>query len=223
MPLQFDTDLTKLKEDLLRMGALAERMIHDVTVTAVDGNAELLKQVYEREEEMDRLQTEIDEETIRMIGVYTPVAGDLRLLMMITRINAELERIGDRVVNVGHIVESLMDKPPKTLVDLPRIAQASESMVRGALNAFVNGSESEAMAVIAADDEIDKLSDQMFRVILTHMLDDPHTMGRMLGLMLMAQAFERLADHAVNIAEDVVYMVKGKDIRHLDKQEDGGA
>jgi len=214
MPLQFDTDLTKLKEDLLRMGALTERMIHDMIATVVDGRAELLKQVYEREEELDRLQIDIDEETIRMMGVYTPMAGDLRLLLMISRINAELERIGDRVVGIGHIVEELMDKPPRTLVDLPRIAERAETMVRDALNAFTNRSEAGAMAVIEADDEVDKLSDQMFRVVFTHMLDDPHHMGPMLGVMLVAQAFERLADHAVNIAEDIVYMVKGTDIRH---------
>lgn len=216
MPTQFDADLTSLKEKLLHMGAIAEKMIHTINAVLFDNATPHLDSIYENEEELDRLQNEIDEETIRLIGVYTPVAGDLRLLLMVSRINAEIERVGDKIVDIGHIVENfLQEKRSKKYVDFAHIANVTEQMLRDALNAFVNHSHDEAMAVIKADDEVDQLTDQTARVLFTHILDEPQSIGHMLGLMLAAQALERIADHAVNIAEDVVYMVKGEDIRHL--------
>ena len=215
MPALFDADLKKLKEKLLHMGAIAEKMIHELNSALLDHATHHLASIYEQENELDQLQSDIDEETVRLIAVYTPVAGDLRVLMMVTRINAEIERVGDKIVDIGHIIENyLLEKPPKKYVDFAHIANVTEQMLRDALNAFVNRSQSEAMAVIAADDEVDQLTDQITRVVFTHILDEPQTIGHMLGLMLTAQALERIADHAVNIAEDVVYMVKGKDIRH---------
>ena len=216
MPTQFDADLTRLKEKLLHMGAIAEKMIHALNAALLDHATHHLTGIYEQEEELDRLQSEIDEETVRLIAVYTPVASGLRMLLMVTRINAEIERIGDKIVDIGHIIENyLQEKHPKKYVDFAHITDVTEQMLRDALNAFVNRSQSEAMAVIGADDEVDQLTDQIVRVLFTHILDEPQNIGHMLGLMLAAQALERIADHAVNIAEDVVYMVKGKDIRHL--------
>jgi len=217
MPTQFDADLNKLKEKLLHMGAIAEKMIHAINAVLIDQATGHLSTIYEQEQELDRLQGEIDEETIRLIGVYTPVAGDLRLLLMVTRINAEIERVGDKIVDIGHFVENfLQEKRAKKYVDFAHIVTVTEQMLRNALNAFVNRSHSEALAVVQADDEVDQLTDQTFRVLFTHILDEPQSIGHILGLMLAAQALERIADHAVNIAEDVVYMVKGKDIRHQD-------
>lgn len=220
MPTQFDADLTQLTEKLLHMGAIAEKMIHTINSVLLDQATHQLATIYADEEELDRLQMEIDEETVRLIGVYTPVAGDLRLLLMVTRINAEIERVGDKIVDIGHIVENfLQEKRPKKYVDFAHIANVTEQMLRDSLNAFVNRSHSEAMAVIKADDEVDQLTDQTFRVLFTHILDEPQAISHVLGLMLAAQALERIADHAVNIAEDVVYMVKGKDIRHLTEND----
>ena len=218
MPTQFDADLTKLKEKLLHMGAIAEKMIHQLNAVLLDHATHRLAAIYENEAELDQLQIDIDEETVRLIGVYTPVAGDLRLLLMVTRINAEIERVGDKIVDIGHIVENFLQEKPvknKKYVDFAHIVDVTEQMLRKALNAFVSRSHSDAMAVIEADDEVDQLTDQTFRVLLTHILDEPRAITYMLGLMLTAQALERIADHAVNIAEDVVYMVKGRDIRHL--------
>lgn len=221
MPTQFDADLNTLKEKLLHMGAIAEKMIHSINTVLLDQATHQLATIYEDELELDRLQGEIDEETIRLIGVYTPVAADLRLLLMVTRINAEIERIGDKIVDIGHIVENfLQTKRTKKYVDFAHIAHVNEQMLRNALNAFVNRSHSEAMAVIEADDEVDQFTDQTFRVLFTHILDEPQTISHIFGLMLAAQALERIADHSVNIAEDVVYMVKGKDIRHQATKED---
>jgi len=218
MPIQFDADLGKLKEKLLQMGAIAETMIHNISTVLIDQNTTLLAQIYENENELDRLQTELDEETVKLISVYTPVAGNLRLLLMVTRINAEIERIGDKVVDIGHIVENfIQEKRAKKIVNFSHIAEDTQDMLRKALNAFVNKSPGEALAVIDADDRVDQQTDQTFRVLFTHMLDNPQTIGYLFGQMLAAQAFERIADHAVNIAEDVIYMVKGEDIRHMDE------
>ena len=220
MPTQFDSDFGKLKEKLLQMGALAERMIRDISSALIDRKMDLLARVYENEEEMDCLQNDLDEETVRMIGVYTPVAGDLRLLLMVTRINAEIERVGDKVVDIGHILEDfLQEKPVKSMADFTHAADLAENMLRNALNAFVNNSVEEAMSVIAADDKVDRLTDQTTRALFTYMLDDAHVIGSVFALLLVAQALERIADHAVNICEDVVYIVQGKDIRHLRGRE----
>lgn len=215
MPTQLDADLGRLKERLLQMGALAERMIHDISSVLIDQESDLLAGIYENEEKMDLLQKDLDEETIRMIGVYTPVAGNLRLLLMVTRINAEIERIGDKVVDIAHVLEEFPhEERVKPLASFTHTADLAENMLRDALNAFVNSSVDEATAVIAADDTVDQLTDQTVRALFTHMLDDPRIIGYVFGLTMIAQALERIADHAVNICEDVVYIAKGKDIRH---------
>jgi len=220
MPAQFDADMGKLKERLLKMGSLVERMIRNIGLTLIDNDAEVLKEVYEDEAEVDLLQVEIDEETVRMIGVYTPVASDLRMLLMVARINAEIERIGDKIVDIGHAHENfLQGRTPKTVVDFTGAAEMAEGMVRDALNAFVEKSVDKAMVIIERDDKMDKQVDQMTRALFTHMLDDAKDFSYVFGLITAAQSLERIADHAVNICEDVVYIVKGKDIRHTEVQE----
>jgi len=218
MPKRFDDDLNKLKRDVLAMGAVAEGMIRKAMAALVDRDPALIKDVLADEDRLDEFQRAIDNETVRLIGVYTPVAGDLRILLMITRINAELERIGDQAVTICYGYESLklIEEPPlKPLVDLPRMAGIAEGMLHRALEAFLNSSEGDAEVVIGTDDQVDRLNDQIFRELLTYMLGDPRNISRSLGLILTARAFERVADHAVNIAEDVVYIVRGEDIRHV--------
>ncbi|HLB73674.1 MAG TPA: phosphate signaling complex protein PhoU [Sedimentisphaerales bacterium] len=220
MPVRFYSDLGKLKQKLLHMAAIAEQMIQSINSVLIDRAEELLGKMYENEKSLDRIQREIDEETIRLIGVYTPVAGDLRLLLMVARINAEIERIGDKVVDIGHFVENFLQvKRTQDIIDFTHVAGVTEQMLHNALNAFINRSVHEAIAVINADEEVDRITDQTFRVLFTHMLSCPSDIGFILGLMLAAQALERIADHAVNIAEDVIYMVEGEDVRHM-KVED---
>jgi len=220
MPVRFDSDLGKLKQKLLHMGAIAEQMIQSINSVLIDRAEELLDKIYENEKSLDRIQREIDEETIRLIGVYTPVAGDLRLLLMVTRINAEIERVGDKVVDMGHFVENFLQvKRTQDIIDFTHVANVTEQMLHNALNALVNRSVHEAIAVINADEEVDRITDQTFRVLFTHMLSSPSDIGFILGLMLAAQALERIADHAVNIAEDVIYMVEGEDVRHMKTQD----
>jgi len=218
MPKRFDEDLARLKQDVLAMGALAEGMIRKTMGALVDRNVAVIKEVLADEDQVDAFQRSIDNETVRLIGVYTPVAGDLRVLLMITRINAELERCADHAVSICHSYAKLklLEEPPlKPLVDLPRMAATAERMLHQGLEAFLSASADQAMAVIRSDDQVDELNDQIFRELLTYMLGDPRNISRALGLILTARAFERVADHAVNIAEDVVYIVRGEDIRHV--------
>lgn len=220
MRAQFDSDLEKLKVKLLYMGATVEKMIQSINSVLIHRTEDLLGEIYEKEKSLDRIQGEIDEETIRLISVYTPVAGNLRLLLMVTRINAEIERIGDKVVDIGKIVEKfLQGKRSRELIDFSHVARITEMMLHQALNAFVNRSVQEAIAVINSDEEVDRITDSTFRVLFTHMLSSPQDIGYILGLMLAAQGIERIADHAVNIAEDVVYMVEGEDIRHMQAED----
>jgi len=218
MPKRFDEDLTRLKKKLLAMGAVAEDMIHHAITVLVERNEDLLQEVYAAEERLDEFQRSIDDETVRLIAVYTPVATDLRTLLMITRINAELERIGDQADNVCRtcFAHLLREPPLKPLVDLPRMAQIAQEQVRTALNAFVELSDDLAIRVVKRDEEVDAFYEQIFRELLTYMLSDPKSVSRALALILIAKAFERVGDHAVNIAEDVVYVVRGEDIRHTD-------
>lgn len=216
MPKRFDHDMAHLKKKLLAMGAVAEEMIYQTISVLVERDEKRIQEVQAAEEKMDGFQREVDDETIRLIVVYTPVATDLRLLLMSTRINAELERIGDQTHNICRTCQDLLREPPlKPLVDLPRMAERAQEMVRGALTAFVEQSDEQAIEVIKMDEVVDRLYEQIFRELVTYMLADPRNISRALALIFVAKAFERIADHAVNIAEDVVYVVRGEDIRHV--------
>lgn len=220
MPRRFDEDLSKLRHQLVAMAALAEGMTRKTMAALVERNPVLIEELEQDEKRMDAYQSEIDSETVRLIGVHTPVAGDLRVLLMITRINAELERVGDQAISVCHTYLNLklLEEPPlKPLMDLPRMAAIAEGMLHRAMGAFTTGSAEECLAVIREDDQVDLLNDQIFRELLTYMANDVRTTTRALGLVLAARGFERIADHAVNIAEDVVYIVRGEDIRHTNK------
>lgn len=215
MSKRFYEDLDKLKVSIREMGALAEIMIHDALEMLVRRDAAYLKKIIENEVRMDQFQRDIDNETIRLIGVYTPVAGDLRILLMVTRINAELERIGDKAMSIGRNYEKLLQEEPlKPLVDIPRMGEIAIRMLHGSLSAFFSNSVEEALNVIREDDEVDRLNRQVFKELLGFMHGDTTHTRRALGLILVGRSIERIADRAVNIAEDVVYMVQGKDIRH---------
>lgn len=216
MPTQFDRDLNRLKESLLKMGAIAEQMIRDIIAVITDSDTSLIDSLEKNEEIMDQLQIDVDEETVRLIGVHTPVAGDLRLLLMITRINAELERVADKVMDIAFYAQTLLkEEPLKPMTeDIPRIAAMAAKSIKRALDAFTEKSTKLAISVIRDDDRLDDLHDHIFRELMTHVTGNPAIVSRVFELILISRSFERIADHAVNIAEDVVYMVKGKDIRH---------
>jgi phosphate transport system protein len=217
MPKKFDQELQSLKEDLLQMGEKAEGMIQDAMKALVERDESLIEGVLQREDELDRFQVTIDDHVVRMIVTHGPVARDLRILMMATRINSELERIGDQATNICENVRLLLEVPPlKPLLDLPKMSELVQKMVHEGLAAFIENSTDKAMGVIQLDDQVDDLNDQVFRELLTYMVEDTRNIPRALALLLAARSLERIADHATNICEEVVYIVKGRDIRHPD-------
>jgi len=212
---QFDRQLEELKKKLLRMAALAEVMIDKAIAELVERNERVAEKVPEYEQEVNRLQIEIDEAALALLATQQPVARDLRFIMAATKINAELERIADLVINITECVHVLAGQPPlKPLVDIPRMAELARKMVRDSLEAFVREDTLLAEAVIMTDDQVDALKDQVLRELLTYMIADPQTIERALALVLISRHLERIGDHATNIGEDVIYMAQGQDVRH---------
>jgi phosphate transport system protein len=165
--------------------------------------------------EVNRLQIEIDDMVMTLVATHQPVAGDLRFLLAATKINSDLERIGDLVVNITENAPTIVKQPElKRLIDIPRMADIARQMVRDSLHAFVKGDVLTAQKVIATDDQVDALKEQIIRELLTYMLADPKAIERSLALILIARHLERIADHATNIAEDVIYVIQGRDVRH---------
>jgi len=212
---QFDRQLEELKKKLIHMAAVAENMIDLAINELVTRDESVTAPVPKCEEELNRLQIEIDEDVMALMATHQPVAIDLRLLIAITRMNAELERIGDLVINITESVKTLIHQPPlKKLIDIPRMAELARKMVRESLDAFVRGDVLLAQSAIVTDDQVDALKDQVLRELLTYMMGDPQSIERAIALILISRHLERIADHATNIAEDVVYIVQARDIRH---------
>ena len=215
MERHFDRDLQELKERILYMGSLAETMIHLAIKGLVDRQPDLAKDIARQERDVNQLQIEIDDRAIKMIALHQPTASDLRFLAAAMKINSDLERIADQAVNISETTDYLLQEPPlKPLIDVPRMAQIASKMLKDALDSFVNRDENLARSVLVRDDQVDELKDQVFRELLTYMISDASTIKRGLDLILIARNIERIADHATNIAEDVVYVILGKDIRH---------
>jgi phosphate transport system protein len=211
----FDSDLQQLKERILYMGSLAETMIHLAIKALVERRVERVTEVYRHEEDVNRLQIEIDDRALTMIALHAPAASDLRFITAAMKINADLERIADQAVNICQTTEYLLQEPPlKPLIDVPRMGEIAIAMLKDALDAFVRRDEALARSVLLRDDQVDELKDQVFRELITYMISDPSTIKRAIDLILIARNIERIADHATNIAEDVVFVVAGKDIRH---------
>jgi phosphate transport system protein len=216
MKRHFSEELAELKELVLRMGGLAEQMTHRAVQALVERKPEYLPDVEEMEGRVNRLHVEVDEAALEIIARRQPVGRDLRFLTSAIKINTDLERIGDKAVTVAARTRSLLSVPPlKPLIDIPRMGKIAEGMLRDSLDAFVNGNADQAYRTILADDEVDLLNDQVFRELLTYMISDSSTIPRAMDLILVARALERISDHATNVCEDVIFMVKGKDVRHL--------
>ena len=212
---QFDRELDNLKKKLVHMAALAETMIDKAIAGLVQRDAAPASKVRDYEQEVNRLEIEIDEAALTLLATQQPVARDLRFIVAATKINGELERIGDLCINITQNAETLLQQPPlKPLIDIPHMADLARKMVRDSLDAFIAGDALVAQAVIMADDRVDALKDQVLRELLTYMISDPRAIERSLALILISRHLERIGDHAVNIAEDVIYMIQGRDVRH---------
>ena len=210
----FDEDLEGLRGSLLQMGGLAEEMIQYAVKILVERKEDFIKEVRAHEERVNRLHIEIDELCLRLIALHQPAAGDLRLIAAAIKINSDLERIGDQAVNVAETSVILCGMPKIRLGDIPRMVSLATEMVKDSLDAFANKDVELAHAVIAKDDEEDRLKSQTFNELVQLMQADASTIQRAMDIILIARNLERIADHATNIAEDVIFMVLGKDIRH---------
>jgi phosphate transport system protein len=212
---RLDQDLDRIRQSLLKMGGMVEGMVSKATQSLLERKIELSQEVIEGDRAVDQLEIEIDEVCHSVLAMKQPTAGDLRFLVAVMKINSDLERIGDSAVNIAQSVEQLSDQPPlKPYIDLPRMSQLVQTMVRQSLDAFVRRDAPLAIEVCKADDAVDGLYKQIFRELLTYMIEDPKTVSRALHLLLISRNLERIADHATNIAEDVIYYVEGRDIRH---------
>lgn len=213
----FDEELRQLHHKLLEMGGLVEKQISSATEALVQRDDALARATIDRDHTVNRLDVEIDELCLRLLALHQPAARDLRLITTALKITTDMERIGDMAVNICERALELNQEPPlKPFIDIPRMVEIALGMLRECLNAFVNEDVDLALKVCRDDDQIDSITHQVFRELLSYMIEDPHTITRGIRLMFVAKYIERIADHATNIAEMVVFMVRGKSIRHLD-------
>ena len=215
MQRHFHEELDGLKQTLLAMGALVEEQIRRVMRALVERDEPLARDVIEGDGQVNTYDVEIDEKCVELLARYQPAAGDLRFITTAMKIVTDLERIGDQAVNIAQRGIELGREPQlKPYIDLPRMADKAQRMVKDALDAFVARDTTLARDVCARDAEVDALKEQVFRELLTYMMADPKTIARALHLILISRFLERVADHATNIAEMVIYMVDSKMVRH---------
>ncbi|MFN4182409.1 MAG: phosphate signaling complex protein PhoU [bacterium] len=215
MERKFDEELTQVKQKLFAMAGIVLEMLVNSVKSLIQRDAELARQTVEKDEEVNRYEVEIENQCIQLIARYQPTASDLRTLMMIVKINKDLERIGDHCQNIAQRALYLADKPlVKPYVDVPRMRDIAYGMLKDSLDAFVQQNSALALDVCRRDDEVDNLRDQVTRELITYMINDPTTIDRAIQSILNSRDLERIADLATNIAEDVYYVLEGKSIAH---------
>jgi len=215
MQRHFDEELKALKEKILRMGAMVEEQIAHSIKSLVDRDSDLARRVIESDHRVNAMDVEIDEDCLSLIALHQPMARDLRFLTTAMKISTELERMSDLAENISERAVELNEEPQlKPYIDIPRMAEHAQRMVKEALDAFVNQDSRLARKVCGDDDFMDELNHQIFRELLSFMIEDPHTTARAIRISFISKYLERMADHATNVAELVVYLVEGKIIRH---------
>ncbi len=223
MQRHFDDQIQDLLAELVRMGRVAESMIQVALRSLIERNEALFEEIKRKEEEVNELQLEIDDRAVKLTALQQPVGSDVRFLFMASRIASELERIGDQAVNICENAHHVLKAPPlKPLVDLPRMGEIAELMVRNGVEALVARDCNLADRVLIDEKAVDAFRDQIFRVLLTYMMADPGTIERALALILIARNLERVGDHATNIAEEVIYLVEGREVRHRRENKNRG-
>lgn len=211
----FQSDLDALKERLLAMGGLAEERVRESVRGLMDREHAALDAVLAGDEPINDLHMEIDDRCFKLLALHQPMAADLRVIVAAVKINTDLERVGDLAVNIAEAGKRYLQHPPvKPLIDIPRMGDLAQKMLRDALDAFVRRDMPLAEAVLAADDTLDELKTQIFRELLTYMLQAPETIEPALDLILISRHLERIGDHATNVAEDVIFILSAKDVRH---------
>jgi phosphate transport system protein len=211
----FQEELEQLKARLLEMGGLAEEQVRLAVKGLVHRDRDLIARVLTGDDPLNALHIEVDNRCFTLLALYQPMAVDLRAIVAAVKINTDLERVGDLAINIAEAAQRYVAHPPvKKLIDIPRMANIAQSMLRDALDAFVRRDTGLAQNVLNEDDALDSLKTQIFRELLTYMLADPSTIEPALDLILVSRHLERIGDHATNIAEDVIFMVSAKDVRH---------
>ncbi|MGH7874715.1 MAG: phosphate signaling complex protein PhoU [Candidatus Binatia bacterium] len=213
---KYDEELKKLREEILYMGGLVEDQIQKAVKSLVDRDSALAEVIIERDHEVNRLDVDIDGICIKLLALHQPAAKDLRLITTGLKITTDLERIGDMAVNICERALELNQEPQlKPYIDVPRMARIAQKMIRESLDAFVREETELALKVCKDDQQVDDLNSQIFRETISFMVADPQTINRAMKISSVSKYLERIADHATNIAEMVIFMVKGKSIRHL--------
>jgi phosphate transport system protein len=212
---QYEEQLRTLRRELLEMGRAVEKRIGEAIRALIERDSDLAKEVIDGDRLIDQMEISIDDHCVQILARRQPVASDLRTVTTGLKLVTDLERIGDLAVHISERAIELIDEPPlKPYVDLPNMADTAQGMVREALEAFVTADADRAEKILAQDDVVDAYYWQIFRELLTYMLEDPRNISRAMRLQSIAKHLERVGDHATNVAEMVVFMVKGKDIRH---------
>ncbi|MDP2166955.1 MAG: phosphate signaling complex protein PhoU [Thermodesulfovibrionales bacterium] len=216
----FDEELAHLKEKILKMGLLVEGSIRDSIKSLVERDGELAREVIMRDHQINALDVEIDEEGIRLIALRQPKASDLRFIVTALKITSDLERMGDLAEDICERAIELNEEPQlKPYIDIPRMAEIAQGMLVDVLDAFIKKDTTAAYDIIKRDDEVDGLTVQIFNELLFFMIQDPRTVSRAIKITYIAKYLERIADHATNIAEMVLYMIEGKIIRHMTRED----
>lgn len=211
----FTEELEELRKELLTMAGLVELAVHESVLSLTERDPDRAQQVLVNEAKINQLEIRIDELATQLLALHQPMAGDLRLLTAAIKINNDLERMGDLAVNIVERSLSLISQPPvKPMIDIPQMAQLAESMVRAALDSFVKRDAELARGVLLSDDAVDDLRDSITKELIGFMERDSSTVSRALDLILVARNLERIADHATNIAEDVLFLIQGVEVRH---------
>jgi phosphate transport system protein len=211
----FQEDLDALKERLLAMGGLAEERVREAVRGVKERDGGAIDAVLTGDEPINELHMEVDDRCFKLLALHQPMAADLRVIVAAVKINTDLERVGDLAVNIAEAGKRYVQHPPvKPLIDIPRMGDLAQKMLRDALDAFVRRDMVLAEAVLAADDTLDALKTQIFRELLTYMLQSPDTIEPALDLILISRHLERIGDHATNVAEDVIFILSARDVRH---------
>ena len=211
----FQEELEQLKTRLLEMGGLAEDRVRTAVESLVSRDPTLVDRVITGDAPINRLHIQIDNRCFTLLALHQPMAVDLRAIVSAVKINTDLERVGDLAVNIAEAAIRYLKHPPvKELIDIPRMASIAQAMLRDALDAYVRRDLAMAEAVLNEDDTLDALKTQVFRELLTYMLSDPSKIEPALDLILISRHLERIGDHATNVAEDVIFMVSARDVRH---------
>jgi len=217
-----DTGLTEVKSELVQMAGLLEEAVKCATLAWKNLSREMIEKVNEIEAQVNRAHMTVDASCLKLLATQQPMASDLRYIISIVKINSDIERMADQAVNIGHNSEYYLKHPPyPDLVDLTKMSEMVRELVRQSIEAFIHSDSALAQEVLDKDDEVDKLKDKVFRDVLVEVKNKPSEFEHGLNVILIARNLERIGDHATNIAEDVIFSVSGKDVRHSSARQKG--